>query len=237
MVVQTRTFQTIKRPNVVEDVIETFKQGIISGDLQPGQRLPSEVELVEQFGIGRGTLREAMKKLEALGVINIQRGDGTYIVDKPSPTLLNPLIFAIMLEAGQGIELLELRELIEVGYCQLAAQKATAEDWKRIEDAQRAFEEYVRSPQQDVDQLTLLDLGFHFALIEATHNPLVITIAQTVEELFFASIRTALSQLENLNLPIEGHQGIMRGLRTGNPETIRQSVVNSLAHWRAGVGL
>jgi len=237
MTTKTNPFQTLKRPNVVEDIIEIFKQAIIRGDLEPGQRLPSEVELGEQFGVGRGTLREAMKKLEAMGVVNIQRGDGTYIVDQPSPTLLNPLVFAIMLEAGKGIELLELRSLIEVGYCHLAAQKATDEDWKRIEEAQKAFESYIRSRQRNVDQLTKLDLGFHFAIIEATHNPLVIKIAYTVEELFFASIRTALTQLEDLNLPIEGHRGIIRGLRTGDPETIRQAVVDSLAHWRKGVGI
>ena len=73
--------------------------------------------------------------LEALGVVDIKRGDGTYIVDRPSPALLSPLVFAIMLEAGMGSELLELRVIIEVGYCQLAAEKATPEDWQKIEVA------------------------------------------------------------------------------------------------------
>lgn len=233
---QEITFQTIKRSSAVENIIGTFEQAIIRGDLKPGQRLPSEAELYEQLGVGRGTLREAMKKLEAMGVVKIQRGDGTYIVDKPSPVLLNPLMFAIMLEAGKGIELLELRALIEVGYCQLAAQKATEEDWSRIEEAQEAFEVSIRSRQRDLDQLTQHDLDFHFAIIEATHNPLVAKISRTVEELFFASIRTALSKLEDLNWAVEGHQAITDALRSGDPETIRQAVVESLSPWRKGVG-
>ena len=98
MEAKTTPFQTLTRPKAVEDIVETFKQAIIHGDLQPGQRLPSEAELSQQLGVGRGTVREAMKMLEALGVVNIKRGDGTYITDKPSPTLLSPLMFAIMLE-------------------------------------------------------------------------------------------------------------------------------------------
>jgi len=227
----TNTFQSLKRSNVVEEIIETFKEAMIQGELQPGQRLPSEAELVEQFGVGRGTLREAMKKLEALGVVNIQRGDGTYIVDKPSPALLSPLVFALMLEAGMGVNLFELRSLIEVGYCQLAAQKATDDDWERIDAAQQAYAEYASSVGRDVDTHTQLDLDFHFAIIDATHNPLVITVAQTVEKIFFASIRNTLSRAAGWEYGIEAHQGIVQALRTGTPEDIRRTVVESLAYW------
>ena len=225
------TFQSLKRTNVVEDIIETFKQSIIQGDLVPGQRLPSEAELVEQLGVGRGTLREAMKKLEALGVVNIQRGDGTYIVDKPSSALLSPLEFALMLEARVGVDLVELRSLIEVGYCQLAAHKATEEDWERIEAAQRAYADYANSVERDVDLHTKLDLNFHFAVIDATHNPLVISVAQTVEKIFFASIRSTLTKSAGREYGIEAHRSVVQAMRSYNPEEIRRAVVDSLSYW------
>ncbi|HEX6303695.1 MAG TPA: FCD domain-containing protein [Anaerolineales bacterium] len=225
------TFQSLKRSNVVEDIIETFKHSMIQGDLQPGQRLPSEAELVEQFGVGRGTLREAMKKLEALGVVNILRGDGTYIVDKPSAALLSPLEFALMLEARMGVDLYELRSLIEVGYCQLASQKATEEDWERIEAAQQAYADYASSVGRDVDTHTQLDLNFHFAVIDATHNPLVITVAQTVEKIFFASIRNTLRKAAGWEYGIDAHRHIVQAMRSGNAEDIRRTVVESLLYW------
>ena len=231
MNVKKSPFRTLTRPKAVEDIVETFKQAIIRGELQPGQRLPSEAELSQQLGVGRGTVREAMKMLEALGVVNIQRGDGTYLVDEPSPTLLSPLVFAIMLEARTGIELLELRSLIQTGYCQLAAQKATREDWERIEQAEKAFEAYARSAQRDVDRLAQLDLDFHYALLEATHNPLVIRIGHTVEELFFASIGTTLSKMENMEQGIRGHRQIIKAVRTNDPKLIYQVVIDSLVHW------
>lgn len=231
MVKTLNTFQSIKRSNVVEDIIETFKQAMIQGNLRPGDRLPSEAELVEQFGVGRGTLREAMKKLEALGVVNIQQGDGTYIVDRPSSALLRPLEFAIMLEARMGMDLYELRSLIEVGYCQLAAMKATDEDWERIEEAQEAYEAYARSVGRDVDTHTQLDLDFHFAVIDATHSPLVIRVSQTVEKIFFTSIRSTLTKTAGWEYGIESHQRIVEAMRSGNAEDIRRTVVESLSYW------
>lgn len=226
-----RSFQTIKRPSVVEEIIESFKQALIHGELRPGQRLPSEAELAQQLGVGRTALREAMKMLEALGVVNIQQGDGTHIVDEPSPSLLNPLVFAIMLEAGMGAELLELRSLVQVGYCQLAAQKATPEDLERVAEAAQAWESYARRTDRDVDRLTELDLDFHYAILYATHSPLVIKIGRTVEELFFASIRSTVSKIEGLEWGIEGHRHILQAIRDGDPEAVRQAVVASLDYW------
>lgn len=224
-------FPSMRRPSIVEQIIDHFAQKLIRGELQPGQRLPAENELCLQFGVGRSALREAMKMLEALGVVTIQQGDGTRIVDKPSSALLSPLVFAIMLETSVTGELLELRSMIEVGYCQLAAQHATPADWERIEVAAATWEAAVRAEPRDVEALTTLDLQFHFALIDATHNPLISKIARTVEELFFASIRTALSQVGGLEWGVEGHRRILESIRGGDPQEIHQAVHHSLAYW------
>lgn len=224
------SFNSIQQPNVVEQIIETFKQSLIHGKLRPGDRLPSETELAQQLGVGRGAVREAMKVLQALGVVNIRQGDGTYIVDQPSPTLLSPLVFAVMLEAGANDELFELRYLIQVGYVELAAQKATPEDLQKIESAKAALENSLTAGAQDVNTLTQLDLEFHFAVLEATHNPLVIKIGRTVEALFFTTIGSAL--VANVNLAIEGHRRIVEALRLNDPAAIRRAVGDSLVRWK-----
>jgi GntR family transcriptional repressor for pyruvate dehydrogenase complex len=154
-------------------------------------------------------------------------------VDRPSAALLSPLVFAIMLEAGMGSELLELRAIIEVGYCQLASEKATPEDWGKIEMAQIAFEEYARSSDWRVDELAQRDLNFHYAILEATHNPLLIRIGRTVEEIFFASMRTTLLKIydtmQNVDRSIHIHRNIMQTMRDGNLQTIHQAVNDSLS--------
>ncbi len=224
------SFPAIRQPTVVELIIENFKQALIRGALKPGDRLPSETELAEQLKVGRSAVREAMKVLEALGVVEIRRGDGTYVVDQPSSSLLSPLVFAIMLETGLRRELFELRFLIQVGYTELAAQKATPEDFQRIEAAAKALEDYTRNSQLDVDRATQYDLGFHFAILEATHNPLVIKIGRTVEELFFSSIQSAL--LSNVEWALESHRRIVQAMHDGRPEAIREAVDFSLVRWK-----
>ena len=231
METEVTAFQAIGRPSIVEDIIESFKQALIRGDLHPGQRLPSEAELAQQFGVGRGAVREAMKMLGALGVVTTQQGDGTYIADKPSPSQLNPLVFAVLFETGPLTHLVELRTLIQVGYSQLAAQKATDEDWKRIEEAQKAYEAYATQSERDVERHTELDLAFHYAVLEATHNLLVIKIGRTVEELFYASIRGTLTRAEGWGTGIEGHRRKIQAMRSGDPESIRRVVTESLAYW------
>lgn len=231
MVAASEAFRVIRRPNVVESIIETFTQGLLNGELRPGQRLPSEGELARQLGVGRSAVREAIKMLAAQGVVTVQQGDGTYIVDKPSSSLLSPLIFAILLESGMSVDMLELRSMIQVGYCQLAAEKATEADWDSILRAAQAWEDYARNPTRDPDELTRLDLAFHYALLDATHNPLVIRLGRVVEELFFASIRSTISQVEGLEWGIEGHRHILEAMRSQDMDAIRRVVIASLGYW------
>ncbi|MEM7798299.1 MAG: GntR family transcriptional regulator, partial [Chloroflexota bacterium] len=113
-------FQPKPRPNAVNDVIEAIQQALQSGQLQPNERLPSETRLGEQLGVGRGTIREAMKMLKAMGVVEVRQGDGTYISNRISPNVINPMLFAILLEA-ENIEILyEFRRMIDIGYCEMA---------------------------------------------------------------------------------------------------------------------
>jgi GntR family transcriptional regulator, transcriptional repressor for pyruvate dehydrogenase complex len=229
-------FQSIHQPSVVEQIIETFKQSIIHGDLRPGQRLPSELELSRQLGVGRSAVRESMKVLQALGVITIRQGDGTYIVDSASPKMLSPLVFAVMLEAGMTIELFELRVLIEIGYCELAAEKATLEDWQLMEQAAKDLEDYVATGERDIDTLIRLDLAFHSSVLEATHNPLVIRIGCTVEELFFVPMRdTYIARTDNVQWAIKSHREILDVLHDGSPTAIRKVIEDSLVYWKEEV--
>ena len=230
------TFGTLRRPNAVEDIINTFKEAILHGDLKPGQRLPSEAELCEQLGVGRGSIREAMKMLRALGVVKIQQGDGTYIADKPTASALNPLVFALLLETGSGTELLELRALLEIGGYQLAAHKATTEDWPHILEAEEAFARYARLPEQDPDQLARYDLDFHLSILDATHNSLIQKIGRTVEDMFFASIRSTLAKSSNLEQLIAEHRAIVQAVQNGQTDTIAHVVRQHLSHWGQEVG-
>jgi GntR family transcriptional repressor for pyruvate dehydrogenase complex len=226
-----KNFENIKRPKVVEEIIEAFKQKLIMGELRPGDKLPSETQLMEQLGVGRTALREALKMLSALGVIDVRQGDGTYMLDEPSCASLNPLVFALLLQAGMNNDLLELRTLLEVGYCQIAAEKATEADIASIENAANKFEALVLSPDKEINLLTQADLEFHYSIMNATGNPLVILISRTVEELFFTSIRNTISKIEGRKWGIEGHRNIIAAIKDNDPLRIREAVIVSLERW------
>lgn len=228
-------FKTIRRPSVVEEIIDIFKEKLINGELKPGDKLPSETQLMDQMGVGRTALREAIKMLSALGVIEVRQGDGSYIVEGASSAAMNPLVFAILLEAGMNLELLELRTLLEVGYCQLAAQKAGPEDIQKIKNAASYFEGKIQSADEHIDELTRADLAFHFSIMNATHNPLVIRISRAVEELFFGSIQKTISQIEGRQWGIEGHRKIIEAIESKDPNRIRETVEMSLERWSNGL--
>ena len=141
-------------------------------------------------------------------------------------------MFAIMLEAGMALEFYELRYTTQVGYCELAAQKATARDWEHIRAAAKAIEDYAQQADSDHQTLCDLDLDFHFAILNATHSPLIIKIGRTVEELFFNSIYTSMSGSGNI---VRHHEILMEALENGDPTVIRDAVATSLAYWKEEV--
>lgn len=224
---QAIVFQSIQQPTVVDQIIEIIKDALIQGELSSGQKLPSEPELARQLGVGRSAVREALKVLQAIGVVESRRGSGTYIVDEPSARLLNPLSFAIMLGTDVSSELIELRVMIEIGYCELAASQATDEDLKDIEQTAKSLEASFADGIGH-EKLAHLDLEFHYAILEATHNPLVQKIGRTVEELFFSSIRDTFREPDNVKQAIRAHNDIIQALRSRDLQQIRTAIVNSL---------
>jgi GntR family transcriptional regulator, transcriptional repressor for pyruvate dehydrogenase complex len=235
MAIKEDTFKSIKKQGVVDDIVESIKRALINGDLEPGQRLPSENELAQSLEVGRNAVREAMKMLSALGIVNIKRGDGTFIAAELPLQSFMPLSFAILLQKGMTKELFEFRSLIQIGYCQLAAQNYLNEDLEEIGKILEDWLSLSRVSAKDIESLVNLDLNFHYAILNATHNPLVNNLGKAVEELFSSSIRTVISDGKGLERAIEGHQHILQAIRSRNPENIRTEVEKSLLNWEIGL--
>jgi GntR family transcriptional regulator, transcriptional repressor for pyruvate dehydrogenase complex len=225
------TGERLTRRTVVETIIASVRESLIRGDLHPGQKLPSEQQIAVQFGVGRGSVREAMKMLSALGVITIHQGDGTYIADAPSPAVLESVAFALILQSGTTTELLELREAIEIAYTELAALKLQDADIVLLESKLEAWRAYAESSDADPARLAELDLEFHDAIIAIAANPLISRIASTVEHLFFASVKRSLQAGGGFDRALAGHLDIVAALKSREPDEVRRAVRASLKHW------
>lgn len=219
---------TSPHKTVVERIIDHVTEALIEGRLKPGQQLPAEKDLAEQFDVSRNALREAMKILQALGVVEVQHGTGTFIAETVSPHLLNPLVFAMLLEANFSMDLIELRLFTETGYYVLAARNATEDDWGRIEAAQQAMAAYATAPDFDPAHYADLDMAFHDAILDATHNPLVKKIGRAVEKLFYPALKKAFADPKNRNDPLESHRWIVKALRKGDIVDIQAAIERSL---------
>ena len=108
-----------KQNNAVKSVVDQVMDGIISqiidGTLHPGDKLPTEMELCKQFGAGRNSVREAVKKLQAYGILYIKRADGTFVSENYNQKMLDPMLYSIILQKNSWQEFVELRSVIDIG--------------------------------------------------------------------------------------------------------------------------
>jgi GntR family transcriptional repressor for pyruvate dehydrogenase complex len=213
--------------SLAQKITQYIKDALLNRELRPGDRLPTENELAQSFGVSRTAVREAFKMLAAIGVAEIRQGDGTYIARDVSSSVIDPLIFSLILEDRTPRELLEVRKMIEVGILEVSINKMTEADIRKMEEAVDELEESYKRDAIDIDVLTNLDLKFHYAFAEATHNPSIIKIARTIWDIFIVSIKKT--------IPFEKafyhHRRILEAIKERDLEKAKEAIRVSLEVW------
>ena len=171
-------FKSIKHTKISNEIVNQIKNQISEGMLKPGDRLPPERDLVKEFGVSRPSLREALNSLVAMGFLEV-KGKRTYIKSVASESMLDPLSLLIKTDTQKIFDLIEVRKAIEAWGAFLAAQRATEEDIKRleniIEEMRKAFEQGRSWEKQDAD--------FHLGIAQATHNTIHTHMMSTIYDL------------------------------------------------------
>ena len=162
----------IKRVNVGEQVLLQLKKMLIDGEWAPGSKIPSENELAEMFEVSRITVRQALQKLNALGLIETRLGDGSYVRNLDIGDSMNALIPVMYLGDQSDAQVFEFRQIIETGCTKLAVNRATKKD---IEELKIILAEMVRcKDKSDIKGFSKADLKFHFKIAQITRNALFI---------------------------------------------------------------
>ena len=162
---------TIKRIQRSAEVREQLEQAILRGDFSPGERLPSERELVETFGVSRVSVREAIRSLEAVGRVKVEQGRGAFVSDRRSG-FGEPMTRWLALHQDEVVELQSVRGALDALAAASAAVVARKKQRAAIVRAHAAFEGAVER-DSPTEQLVDLDIDFHIAVAEASGNRLL----------------------------------------------------------------
>ncbi len=164
------------KKNVSKQVLEAIENMIRNGDVLPGQILPSERDLASELGVGRPAIREALKALEIIGVLEITQGRGAKIKLPSVDTVFQPLLSSICINQSDLINFTEARIIIEPKCAYIAANRAKADQ------LQKMFESLVlmRNSLDDPESFNEGDLMFHKIIVRATDNPILIKIYETM---------------------------------------------------------
>lgn len=188
---------SIKNESLVQRIINKITDSIVAGELKPGDKLPTEMELIAAFGVSRNTVREAIRTLIAYGVVEIRRPEGTFICDGFSNKMINPILYRIILQKEDSYkDLLGLRQIIESGiYHLILAQGLTDEEVENLEQINTELEQKLRMDDYDVDDISETDMMLHKAIAETTHNSLVVMIHDFVLDLTSESRRRTIEKV------------------------------------------
>lgn len=160
----------IKKGSVSQLIIDRITDALISGELKPGSKIPTEIEFSESLGVGRNSVREATKILESFGVLEVRQSEGTFIAKEFSQKMLDPMVYGVIMQNGEMSELLEfkLSNLRAVLY--MAVLKATEKD---INDLQKCYDflcETLTNHSNDVIAIYEANKDFHDTLAKVSEN-------------------------------------------------------------------
>ncbi len=216
---------------VTEEAILRIKDMILAGELKPGDRLPPEKELSEALGLSRSSLREAVKALEIIRVLDVRRGDGTYVTSLTPSLLLDAMSFVVDLHQDASVlDLFEVRRILEPEAAALAAVRITPADIAHL----RTLLSQVDGGTS-VDDLVAHDVVFHRSIADLSGNAYLTRLLDTLSSRTLrARVWRGLSEGGSVERTLTEHRAIVDALEAGDADLVRAQVVvhvSGVAHW------
>ena len=211
----------IPRRSTVDQVVERIRDVIQERNLSAGERLPGELEMVEQLQVSRPVLREALARLQGLGLVRIQRGNGTFVADSSSlANCVQLLRSAVVLSPRELLSYAEMRSAIEIQAVQLAAERATGDDVSEL----KTLLQQLDSLDRPYEELLELDFRFHRRILQAARNPLMQNLMEVIYEFVITQLaRTTPSAREN-RLGRKLHREIVEAIANHDPAAAEKAM-------------
>ncbi len=223
--VSRREFRKVRKTRVSEEIIEQVRDLITSGRLNPGDRLPAERELAETFAVSRSVVREAIRALETLGVLEARPGEGTFVASSLSERANDPISSSLYQAWSMQRKLFEVREVIEPDLAALAARRATAEHIEKMRAILAEQEAQIRQGGTGVRQDTL----FHYLLAEATGNEILLRIMDSLMDLLLKTREESLQHDKRPARSLKQHRAMLRAIEARNPRAAERLMYQHIA--------
>jgi GntR family transcriptional repressor for pyruvate dehydrogenase complex len=215
-------FKNVRVQDTAGAIAEQVIQRIRDGLLKPGDRLPNENDLMEQFGVGRSSVREAKRVLATKGVIEMQAGRGTFIREL-GLDLLDGQLLQALLGKETLLELQEARNLLEHQIVSLATQRATEQNLQQLEQC------LIRMVGESPEECYKLGLQFHQALAAATHNRVLMQLYDVIAGLLSEYQRPLYVSHRNIATEIHEHQKLLDAVRNRDIEQACQLMAEHMS--------
>jgi len=230
---RTRGYTVLPTTSRTQQVREQLEAAIARGDYQPGDRLPSERELVELLGVSRVSVREAIRSLEAVGVVEVQHGRGCFVATSRSDQYATSFAHWLAVHRDEVLELLKVRGALDELAAELAANDGAGAEWApRLRELNAAFR---ATDPADIDQLVACDVAFHAAVAEASGSPLLMDLLRELHETFNESRQATLQPAGRPADSAREHDAIIAAIERGDPRGARAAVAAHLASVRASL--
>jgi len=216
---------------VTDEAILKIKAMIVSGEMAPGDRLPPEKELSDALGLSRNSLREAVKALEVIGVLDVRRGDGTYVTSLTPSHILDAMSFFADVHSDDSVlELLEVRRILEPAAAALAARQVTPADIAHLRQLLSTVDETT-----PVDELVAQDIVFHRYISALSGNAYLTRLLDTLSgSTLRARVWRGLTEDGSVTRTLTEHHAIVDALEAGDPALVEAQVllhVSGVTRW------
>ena len=220
-----KEFRVVRKTRVSEEIIGQVRDLITSGRLKVGDRLPAERDLAKILQVGRSTVREAIRALESLGILQARPGEGTFLVANPAEQRPDPLTLDLFKSWDNQRKLFEVRMVIEPDLAALAARRATPNHIQRMREVLDDQDQLVQIGENGIKP----DTTFHFLLAEASGNDILLRIMdglmERLQETREASLNTGGRPIRSL----KQHRAILRSIETRDPEMAERRMREHIA--------
>jgi GntR family transcriptional repressor for pyruvate dehydrogenase complex len=214
----------IKKTRIAEEIADRIRVLILDGTLPPDRPLPGERLLAARFGVSRGSVRDAFRLLETIGLLETRHGQGTFPRELDVDRLVAPLASILTYRRDLREELLDVRRMFEPAVARVAAARASAED---LADLQRILDTQRRKLAAGGAAI-VEDTAFHAVLARATRNRVVMRIMETLNNLLIESRKLTLKQKGRPERSIQGHEAVVAALRRRDADAAAEAMLEHI---------